>query len=950
MNRRARLLVLLPAVVLFAPGSGPLPGAAAADPPKTAPKPLDPEQLARDLASDVFAVRERAARELWKMGEPARAALSKAAAGDDTEASARAKEILGKFDRGLYADTPADVVKLLGEYRSGDTARMQAAVTTLVRYRDKGVPFLRVLLKEQIPEGARGPIFEHLSTTLRHEIPRVLFDGHADTAEAMLSLNTLGTLTGGGTWAPGLVDYALLVHLRGRDKEVIADLEARKPIDDNVDLATKHALVFAYRAAGERKKAKALAEKLAADHPGDPHFRSVYDSLLEDLGAWDDLVARTDDAPANSADGLKMFRLRMAGKQAAADEIGDRAKDADGDGPGAVTVHPATMALMLNGRELDGIARMRDTQNAPQILADVLAARLQFKDALDKVGAGLDKAAENEKGSPFPLGSVLYGARKGRLLAQLGQRDAAVQVFTQIAAKMTDPQSESQFYQLIRAEVRAGLPDLAAAHLGAFLKTPGRNERDGQFGGSQNPFEALFDADAEAAQFWWRVLDANRPADEKPEDTMRKVRRLLTGKATRDETAAAFKAAKKEPVPDGDLAAEYSRGVGLAAAYRAAGMTAEAIAALTRTADVIAKPAADPANPDGDDDPDLGRRFGRGARSWIFGTDERVRLWLDLGDLLTARGDFKEAAARYEQGWKRFPDNPLPLYHSGRALVAAGDAKEGQRRIELSHWVALGNARVRGRFLEDLLDRGATADVRVERELIRETGWVSELFIGNVWNQVGRASVRLKDYDGAADATRRAIHYLLRTPGITYVEGFAYLTVPQAVRVHTARALVATGKPADVDRGVALAKDCLTVLPGNTEVPNGLVPMLDKLGRKKDADALFKQVWDVYAGLIADHPDSGWARYSAAWLAAGCHRELDAALVHAKKAVELDPDAKAYREALAEIHFRRGDRDKAVGLMKELAAADPRNHHFRRQLDRYFTAAFDSPLPEAADD
>jgi predicted Zn-dependent protease len=109
-------------------------------------------------------------------------------------------------------------------------------------------------------------------------------------------------------------------------------------------------------------------------------------------------------------------------------------------------------------------------------------------------------------------------------------------------------------------------------------------------------------------------------------------------------------------------------------------------------------------------------------------------------------------------------------------------------------------------------------------------------------------------------------------------------------------------------------------------------------------------VWDTYAKLAADHPDSAWARQSAAWLAAGCRRELGAALVHAKKAVELDPELRSHKEALAEVHFRRGERAPAVKLMRELLASDHRNHHYRRQLERYQTGDPASPLPDADDD
>lgn len=921
------------AIFLAAVGVSP-----AADPKTSDAKPVPTaEELVRDLASPSFSVRDKAAKELWKRGEDARKALEAGALSEDQEVAKVCTEILDKFERGIYPDTPPAVAKLIGEYRTGALEKQKAAIDGLLKIGERGYPALRAQFRTELPAETRNSVFEHLAIALRREVPRVIVAGDLETAERMLALNAMGT------WTAGLIDYATFLHLRGTAKAAIPALEAQRKSGGHLGTAAGQALIFVHRAAGDSKKARVLAAELSAADPADPFLRAIYDSLLEDLGGWDDLVERTEDGPANSHDGLRMFRLRLAGKPKDADEIGDRVKDEDPAAGRSYGVDSGTTALMLNGRELDGISRMGEKKHLPHILADVLAARFDFATALDKVGSGLDKANENEGELPFKVLTIQYGARKGKLLAQLGKREAAQQVFAALAGKIETPQEESQFYQIVRAEVRVGLHDLAAEHLGEFLARTGRDAREGQFAGSQNPFEALFDADAEAAQFWWKTLGKNRTDAEKPGRTMLRVRRLLTGKATADELADAIKLAGQDAIDPGSPAG-FARAVALAAVYRAARRPDDAIAELAKVADKLATPAAPAVGLEPDDE---SPRFGRGARSWVFGTDERVMLWIDLGDMLFDQNRPRAAAERYYQGWQEFPENPLPLYLSGRALMMAGDEKEGKRRVDASHLVGLGNARVRGRFLEELLARGPLSEVRRERDIVRECAWVSELYVGNVWNQVGRASLALKDYEGAADATRRAIHYLLRTPGVGYVEGYAYLTVPQAVRVHTARAALAAGKTAD---SLTLAKDCLTILPGNTDVAIGMVPELDKLGKKAEADALFRQVWDVYAKLIVDYPDSAWARNSAAWLAAGCRRELDAALKHAEKAVDLDRNSNAYQETLAEVRFRRGERDAAVAIARKLVAAEPRNHHFRRQLERFSTAAFDSPLPETADD
>ena len=68
------------------------------------------------------------------------------------------------------------------------------------------------------------------------------------------------------------------------------------------------------------------------------------------------------------------------------------------------------------------------------------------------------------------------------------------------------------------------------------------------------------------------------------------------------------------------------------------------------------------------------------------------------------------------------------------------------------------------------------------------------------------------------------------------------------------------------------------------------------------------------------------------------------------EAVAAVPDSDAYRETLAEVHFRRGDRDKAVAVMTKLLEEFPRTRLYHRQLARYKTGSLDSPTPETEDD
>src|SRR5262249_1279739 len=127
------------------------------------------------------------------------------------------------------------------------------------------------------------------------------------------------------------------------------------------------------------------------------------------------------------------------------------------------------------------------------------------------------------------------------------------------------------------------------------------------------------------------------------------------------------------------------------------------------------------------------------------------------------------------------------------------------------------------------------------------------------------------------------------------------------------------------------------------------VPELERRGRKADADGLYARVVSPYDALCKEYPQSAQFQNDRAWLAACCHRDLDAALEHARKAIELDPRAAGYRDTLAEVHFQRGEKDKAIGLMRECLRMAPHKTYFARQLRRFEAGDPTVPPPEEED-
>ena len=151
------------------------------------------------------------------------------------------------------------------------------------------------------------------------------------------------------------------------------------------------------------------------------------------------------------------------------------------------------------------------------------------------------------------------------------------------------------------------------------------------------------------------------------------------------------------------------------------------------------------------------------------------------------------------------------------------------------------------------------------------------------------------------------------------------------------------GRPDEALQEIATAT---ALLPGDTDAPILLVPLLEAAGRKKEAEELFRRTVEARARVLADYPQSAGQHNAIAWLCARCRRQLDKGLEHAEKAVALAPGEPVFLDSLAELHFQRGDRAKAVAVMNHCLALEPNRPYFRRQLQRFKTGDPQSDPPD----
>jgi tetratricopeptide (TPR) repeat protein len=137
------------------------------------------------------------------------------------------------------------------------------------------------------------------------------------------------------------------------------------------------------------------------------------------------------------------------------------------------------------------------------------------------------------------------------------------------------------------------------------------------------------------------------------------------------------------------------------------------------------------------------------------------------------------------------------------------------------------------------------------------------------------------------------------------------------------------------------------VIPEDITLPLLVIPQLDRRGKTKEADAIFAQSLEKLKQLLAQNPQSANAHNNIAWFCAVARRHLDEALVWSEKSNELERDNPAYLDTLAEIHFQKGNREKALELNARCIALDEALEYFREQRARFKDGQPTDPVPES---
>jgi tetratricopeptide (TPR) repeat protein len=849
--------------------------------------PPSKEQIARwieQLGADDFDVREKASQALWKAGDTAEPALKAALKSTDAEIARRARNLLDRIAWGITPTTPEPVVKLINQYRGGDDSARGGAVKELFKLGKAGYAAVRKLARAEEDAEARRKLAGWIAQEGSQAAGLLLIEGDPAAAEELLEAG----LDGGDEAA--LRNFAAYHLLRGDCEKKIA--EFRKRVEGMRDERAAEVLLFLCRARDDHK-----TTRWAAERAGKPE---LVEAVADETGDWKTvakalagrpLILPDQPAPPGTnpvSPNLRANYHRLAGntKEFEADLAKIRAQKG----------WEAARGLFANDLPHEAVAALVEAK-LPAAAFEFLAQQTKFRAALELAGKG----SEDKDVKPEEKSALL--ARKAGLLHLLGKKDEAAKLFTRLGDAIKDIDNlEYAHFKLVEEEYKAGLTDLAFEHCARLL---GRDkDGSGNFGRS-GLFDQVFPKKGSTAELWWRFLRPKFP-DEELAVTLKRVRDVMGGKMAAKDLRALLEEA--EHASRGQERTPREQWLqALSEAAQAAGDDTLALSYLEKD-----------------------------------GAETTATLLRRQGDLLAEAKRWKEAAQRYRQAWEKDRLSASLLYLHGWALQQSGSAAEGEKIMERAHWLPLGREEVRSELIQTLADKGLTEAARREREFLARTGSFRSVYVSNVLDDLSDDAVARKDYFQAA-ANYQRISLIVQQAGAMFLENEAYVLVPADIHLYRACGLAQAGR---VEEARKEASICFDALSGDMDAAIALVPAFEKGGHKDEADRLFTRMLALGSGWCKEYPQSAWCHNSVAWLSARCRRELDQALEHAKKAVELAPKNAGYWDTLAEVHFQRGEQARAVALAKKCVELEPKNGHYQNQVRRYEAGDRDAPIPE----
>jgi predicted Zn-dependent protease len=819
--------------------------------------------------------RDEAVKVLWGAGRAAEPALREAAGGGDPEAAARAAALLEKIEVGLRPDTPAHIVTAVEGFRAADTA---AAALGPAQQLLRGGETATSVLVRLWARDRNDAVKQGVRPLLAEAYQRAvpLLLGEGRDADAEDLLLTAATQQG----EQAGLDYAAYLLCRGRLDQAIQDRAgASAPGPGKPDRVLGWLLLLRGDAAG--------AQKLARQPPAqdDALLSAARHAALD----WAALAGQHEESSRRQGGSLDELSLAayyryLAGEPAKAEAALEAVRAFSRGRP-----HDAYLSyelFLLVGRTDEGLKLLEEGQ--PESAVRLLCHQLRFDDAF-ALAARVPADSKHAAALKVEL---------ARQYAALGEREKATAALD--AAEVAAAALAKQDAALVKAEaadveLALGLRDRAVERVAA-ASDP-----------AAVPVAPLFPGKANATT-WWVRLREQYPA-EPARMTLTRLEQLLSGKTPVDEVERLCVIARDEAVAAVAKESAERYGALAAATLLLSYNRPESAAACLEAAGSAGLPEA----------------------------------WLRLGDMESDKGHRDAAAEFYRRARALRPDDALATFLQGRVLSNAGKKDEGEHLRALAAVLPLAGEWARDRLADAMNDRGLKDDAADQWEMLLRLNGPHSFYGSQAARRLAAVAAERGEFARAADLIDRSVI------GVAALnQGFREPAAPVVLRrrADAWRAMdkLAAAGPGTVDNNATKSaaetlRKLVLALPADVDWTIDCVARLDARGRRDLGDAMVAENLKPLCAVCEKYPSSSQYHNSVAWLCARSGRDLDGALAHATKAVELQPSTAAYLDTLAEVYLKRGEPQRALGLMKKCLELEPDSPEVRQRYKEFEAAS-----------
>jgi tetratricopeptide (TPR) repeat protein len=602
-------------------------------------------------------------------------------------------------------------------------------------------------------------------------------------------------------------------------------------------------------------------------------------SLAVQSADWAELAR---EAPTEQADltlrggEMRALAARLAGNDADADhQIRAFANAAPNNAPVPQPWQVAS-AMCLFDRPAEAVQLLKSNGYVP-LAMDLLEPQLDYMQELSLLN--------NAKGGQ--LNEAQVDVRGAIVLSDLGRKTAAAELLREAEGDNRLVHDAETSALLCRAARRMELPGQVDTMLLEALENNGQE--------SPALFQEAGFTDPAEAESWWQFL-SQRHEGIPPAQALHTLRSIAAGRmpvGDLENLAEAFEAWSLSLPTEQQSAAMVAE----AAAWKWAGRPPQAIAVLARCADVFPS----------------------------------VATYMALGDYAEEQLDWPKASAAYANAALYDPAYAPAVFLHGWAMTKLGDSTAGRALMDLAQELPVGDVTMRTALFVAAQKRGLTADADRDRDVLLVTGDFNSQPMVPFLQLAAADSAERKDYSSAARLLEQAKWGIICS-GVSFLEPAGYIRFPAQIHRLKAMAFFAAHQN---DQAMAEAKKWYDLNANDSTGLIELVRCAQANGAAHQADELFNTSLNGFVRLLKDFPDSPVLHNQIAWEESRCRRNLDDALAHAQRAVDLAPADVAILDTLAETHYQRREFQAAIDTINRCIALEPSEPHHRKQLARF---------------